>query len=138
LAPDKPEAGATVNAAPDPEPPVLAAGQLAAADASSQTSAYSVPVRLAAALMGALALAGILASIIFRFGSKRRPAPARIRRRRGVDWESTDDDSIQLAAHPQADGLPRRPGFTRDFDRPGNRDERVAEFFSQLSRRTPG
>jgi hypothetical protein len=93
-------------------------------------------LQLAAALMAALALAGIIASVIFRFGRNRRPARTKIRRHRGVNWEATDDDRILLSAQPGADVLPRRRSFARDLDQAGDRSERTAEFFAQLSKRT--
>jgi hypothetical protein len=115
---------------------VLAAGQFAAADLSSEARTYSVPMQLAA-LMGALALAGIIGSVIFRFGSPQGPAQARIRKPRGAIWEATDDDRIRLSADPAANAVPRRPDFTRGSGRAGGRNDRIAEFFSQLSKRAP-
>ena len=38
---------------------------------------------------------------------------------------------------PSADVVPRRTGFPRDLDRTGDANDRIAEFFSQLSRRAP-
>jgi hypothetical protein len=134
-APTKREVVAAANLAPQTQPAIQAAGQLVAADASSQTSTYSAPMQLAAALMAALALVGIVASIILSFGRRRRPAKPKIRRHRGAGLEATDDDSILLSAEPGVDVVPRRRGFARDLDRDGDRSERIAEFFSQLSKR---
>jgi hypothetical protein len=134
-APNKVEVVAAANSAPQSEPAIQAAGQLVAADVSSQTSTYSAPMQLAAALMAALALAGIVASVILAFGRRRRPAPPKIRQHRGARWETTDDDSIVLSAQPGADVLPRRRGFARDLDQPANRSERIGDFFAQLSKR---
>jgi hypothetical protein len=135
--PDRRDRATSVNSAPRTQPsPVLAAGQFAAADLSSETRTYSVPMQLAA-LMGALALAGVIGSVVFRFGSPRGPAQARIRKPRGAIWEATDDDRIRLSAHPEADAVPRRPDFTRRSGRAGDRNDRIAEFFSQLSKRAP-
>jgi hypothetical protein len=117
-------------------PAVVAAG--AVADASSQAPTHSVQMQLAA-LMAALAFAGFLGSAIFKFANPKRPARAnpRARRNPGTVWEPTDDDRIVLAPHPETDARARRSGFARDVDRGGNADERIAEFFSQLSRRAP-
>jgi hypothetical protein len=134
-APNKREVVAAANSVPQSEPAIQAAGPLVAADASSQTSTYSAPMQLAAALMAALALAGIVASLILSFRRARRPAKPKIRQRRGASFEATDDDSILLSAEPGADVVPRRRGFARDLDRDGDRSERIAEFFSQLSKR---
>jgi hypothetical protein len=91
-------------------------------------------MQLAAALMAALALAGIIASVIFRFGRSWHPAEAKIRQRRAEGWEPTDDDGILLSAEPGADVLPHPRRFARELDR-GDRTERVTEFFAQLSKR---
>jgi hypothetical protein len=123
------------NSTSQTQPPsVLAAGQHAVTALSSLTSAYSVPARLSV-LMGALALTGMIAMAILKPGGPRRPRQAKLRVRRDTIWEPTDDDRIVLSAPPGADVLPRRAGFARD--RTGNRDDRIAEFFSQLSRRAP-
>lgn len=111
----------------------IAAG--AAADASSQTSAYSVQMQVAA-LIAALAFAGFLGIAILKFAGPTR-ANLRARRAAGMMWDPTDDDRIVIAADPETDTHARRPGFAREIDRRGNADERIAEFFSQLSRRTP-
>src|SRR5260221_3084620 len=126
---------AVARSTSQPQPPSgRTASQYAAADLSLQTSAYSVSVRVAV-LMAALALAGIIASAIFKPGRPRRRRPAKVRVRRDTIWEPTDDDRIVLSAPPGTEVLPRRTGFARD--RTADRDDRIAEFFSQLSRRAP-
>lgn len=131
-----PEAGnraASANSTLRAQPPtVLAAGQNAVADLLSQTSAYPVSVRLAV-LMAALALTGVIASAALKPGRPRRPRHAKIRVRRDSIWEPTDDDRIVLSAPPDAHGPSRRVGRARD--RTGDRDDRIAEFFAQMSRR---
>jgi hypothetical protein len=122
---------AQLNSTTRPQPSVVVAA--AAAELETSTT-YSVPMQLAA-LTGALALAGILGSVIFKFGSARRPAPVKIRTRRDTIWESTDDDGIRLSADPQT-GV-RRRGFARNFDRANGRNDRIAEFFAQIAKRTP-
>jgi hypothetical protein len=134
-APNRRDAVASASAAPQIQPAIQATEQLAAADAASETSTYSVPMQLAAALMAALALAGIIASVIFRFGRSWHPAEAKIRQRRAQGWEPTDDDGILLSAEPGADVLPHPRDFAREFDRDGDRGERITEFFAQLSKR---
>jgi hypothetical protein len=123
---DSPAARSASRAQP---PPVAAAGRYPATDLSLQTSAHSAPVRLIV-LIGALALAGIILSAILK---PRRPRQAKVRVRRDTIWEPTDDDRIVLSASPGADILPRRTRFART----GDRDDRIAEFFAQLSRRVP-
>ncbi len=122
-------------ASPAPPPSVQAALQVAAADLSPETPTYSVQLQLSA-LLGALALAGIGGSIIFKFGSSRGARPPKVRARRGTIWESTDDDSILLSAQPGAENYSRRSNFACDLDR-ARRNDRIAEFFSQLSKQAP-
>jgi len=131
-APVQDDPGTDANASPQTQPPpVLAASPYAAADLSSETPTYSLKMQLVA-LAAALALAGIVASIIFKLGSARRPA-GRVRERRGAIWEPTDDDSIVLSAPPRAEARARRHGFARDLDRADDPNDRIAEFYSQLS-----
>ena len=131
LQPTQRDPGTGVNPASRTQPTsLLAAGQFAAADLSSQTPAYSLQVQLAA-LIGLLALAGIMGTVIFKFGSSQRSQPGAIRKRRGPIWESTDDDRIVLSHHPGTDG------FARGLDGAAGRSDRVAEFFAQISRRAP-
>jgi hypothetical protein len=125
-------ARATAAAAP---PPAVAAVTLAAADSPAPALPSSIAMLLIV-MTGALALAGIVASVVFKFGSARRPRQGKVRARRGI-WEPTDDDRIVLPAHPAADAVPRRASFARDLDRADDPGERIAEFFSQLSRRSP-
>lgn len=136
-APVKPDVVAAVSPpAPALKPTAIAAA--AVADASSQAPTYSVQ-RLLAALIAALAFAGFLGSIIFKFAGRKRPVRPNLRARRaaGTIWQPTDDDRIVLAADPENDARARWPVFARDVDRGGNADARAAEFFSQLSRRAP-
>jgi hypothetical protein len=120
-----------------PASAVLGAQPSTAADAAPVSPADSVRMQLAA-LAAALALAGIVGAVIFRIAGARRPAKTKFRRDRGAIWPPTDDDRIQPSANPEADVLPRRPGFARDLDRGRNHNnDRAAEFFAQLSRRTP-
>jgi len=124
-------------AASPAEPSIPAPDQVVAAGDSPRTSTRISPMHLAGALLAALALAGIIASLSFRTGSARGPARAKIRRRAAATWESTDDDSIVLSDYPDGDVLPHRRGFARNLDRMHGRNDRIAEFFSQLSKRRP-
>jgi hypothetical protein len=121
------------NIPPDSTPaasPAVAAVTLAAADSSSQARSGSIP-KLLSVIAGALALAGITASLVLKFGGSRR---RRVRRHK--IWQPTDDDGIALSARRDADVLPRRAGLPRDLDRTDDANDRIAEFFSQLSKRT--
>jgi hypothetical protein len=134
-APARADAGAAINAASRTEAAVAAAGQISAADTSPRASTHFTPMQLAAMAIATLALAGIVGSLVFRLRSAGHSAQAKIRRRRGTGWETTDDDSIVLSDY--GDALPRRRGFAREADNAGDRNARIADFFSQLSKRRP-
>ena len=104
--------------------------QFATADASSVTSLYSLPLQLTA-LAGMLALAGIIGTVMFKFGRSPRLQPSEISNRRGHIWESTDDDRIALSDHPDTNRFARGRQQTLD------RRDRTTEFFAQISRRAP-
>jgi hypothetical protein len=128
---------ANLPANPAAAPPAaVAAAPLSVADSSSQGQPRSIAMLLSV-IAGALALAGVTASLVVKFGGARRPRRPKLRQRRGVNWETTDDDGIVLSDHPATDVLPRRSGFPRDLDQPDDGNERIAEFFAQLSRRAP-
>ena len=109
-------------------PPQAAAAVPPATADSSQGLPASLPVLLAV-MTGALALAGITASLVLKFGGARRTA--RVRRTR--IWEATDNDNIRLPARPDAEVVPRRP-LPRDLDQAAEPDDRVAEFYAQISK----
>jgi hypothetical protein len=117
-----------------PPSPPLAAGQFAA-DMSSATSAYPVQMLLAA-MMGALALAGLLGRVIFKFVGPRRPASRRGRGRRGAIWKSAATGGRAASrVYPGADALAPRPDFPRDLDEVNDPDDRIAELLRDFSRK---
>lgn len=135
--------GASVDPTPYAQSSLVTASQLATADVPSETSTYSsetpayfVHTKLTA-LMGALVLAGIIGSVVFKFAGPLRLAAAKVGAGQGTIWQSTDEDSIELTTNPAADALPHRRGFARDLDQAGDQNDRIADFFSKLSRRTP-
>jgi hypothetical protein len=116
--------------------PAVAADTPAAADSSSQSQPSLIP-RWFVAAVGPLAFGSIVASFFFRFGRSRRPRRSSIRARRRPVWEQTDDDRIALSDYPDADVVPRRPRFSRDADDAVDPDDRMADFVSRISRRSP-
>jgi hypothetical protein len=104
----------------------------ATADASPATPAYSRQLELSA-LLGAFMLAGILGSVAFKLGSSGSFRPGRTRVRRDTIWQPADEDKISL---PRAYTDSRRSRFANDLDR-ARRNDRIAEFFSELSRGAP-
>jgi hypothetical protein len=118
-----------------PPSPPLAAGQFAA-DLSSATSAYPVQTLLAA-MMGALALAGLLGRVIFKFVGPRRPASRRGRGRRGAIWKSAATGGRAASrVYPGADALPLGADFPRDLDEVNDPDDRIAELLRDFSRKS--
>ena len=119
------------NAAAAPSP-VVAPVALAAAD-TLHSPPGSIPM-LVAAVVGALALAGISASLFFKFGPARR---GRVRARRDPIPDSTDDDRIVLSDRRSAHVFPHESRPSRGFGEARDPNDRAAEFFSRISARTP-
>lgn len=88
-------------------------------------------------LMAALALAGILGSIIFKLGSPRRSRRAKLRKRRSDIWATADQGRRTAPAYPHADDFRRLPDFALDLDRASDLKARSREIFSQLSKEAP-
>ena len=126
---DDPDTNASV--APPTQPPT-AAGQFAATDLSSPT--HSVQMLLAA-ILGALALAGVMGRAIFKFVGPRSPAKGKGRNRRRAIWKSTDGGRTASSGYPGADALPPRPDFPRDLDQVDDPGDRIAELLRDFSRR---
>ena len=124
---DDPDTNA--SAVPPTQPPP-AAGQLAAADLSSPT--HSVQMLLAA-ILGALALAGVMGRAIFKFVGPRSPAKLKGRDRRRAIWKSTGGGRPTSNAYPGADAVP--PDFPRDLDQVEDPGDRIAELLRDFSRR---
>jgi hypothetical protein len=116
--------------------PAVAAVPLAAADASSGKPSGSIAMLLTVVL-GALSVAGLTGSAIFRFGRLRRMRRRQMRGNRRVIWDSIDGNSGLPPAHPHSrvnhDGIGERRGRRA----PDDPNERMAAFLAQLSRQAP-
>jgi len=129
---NKEDPDTNVSAAPPTQPlQPPAAGQFAAADLSSPT--HSVQMLLAA-ILGALALAGVMGRAIFKFVGPRSPAKLKGRKRRGAIWKSADDGRTTSNAYSAADALSPRPDFPRDLDQVDDPGDSIAELLRDLSR----
>jgi hypothetical protein len=141
-----PSAVAPSNAVAVPPPPAARVVPLAAADASTGKPSESI-LMLLAVVIGALSVAAVLGSAVFRLGSKRR----RRRQRREIwgdlpaPWQSPAQDHAVPRAYPNArmphartphDRADARGGANaRDPRRePDDPDERIEEFLARLSR----
>jgi len=121
--------------------PPTAPFRLAAADASSVKPSGSVQ-QLLIVIVGALALAGLLASAIFRLSGARRTG----RRATGLDgrvnWDlartsrRTPPDETQGAASLRAVDVLPEAGFSRDPRAAEDPNERIAQMLTRLARST--
>jgi len=137
LTANRPDPGANASSSSRTQPSTVAtAEQFAAADASSAIPTYSIQMLLAA-IMAALALAGVIGGVIFKFGRRRHPRQANIRERRAAIWDRANTDGRTRTAYPAADVLGHRPDFPRELHQAGDRDDRIADFFSEIRKPTP-
>jgi hypothetical protein len=88
---------------------------------------------LLAAILGALALAGVMGRAIFKFVGPRSPAKLKGRDRRRAIWKSTGGGRPTSNAYPGADAVP--PDFPRDLDQVEDPGDRIAELLRDFSRR---
>jgi len=134
-----PAASSTAPAPSKAAPPAaVAALPLAAADASSTEKPSGSVQTLLIAILGALALAGLLASAIFRLS---RPRRTRRRGERRVDWDSVRSDRPSLSDEARAARSIREPGLLpqgslpRELRAADDPDERIAQLLSRPPRR---
>jgi hypothetical protein len=115
-----------------PSTPADAAIPLAAADASPSANQSGSIQMLLIVMVGALALAGLIGSAIFRFGSWRRTGLREIRVDRRAIWDSVDSDRPLPYLHTRAP-MPRVdiPRERRGADDPNGR---IEEMLAQLAR----
>lgn len=124
------------DAAPAP-PAAVAAAPVAAADSPRQTQSGSLPMLLAV-ITGALALAGIIASVVFKFGGIRRSLEPSVSAQRRPIWDNTDDESLLRFAHTDEDAaLSPRTGFDSGLDGTDEWSDRLPEFLAKVPRRAP-
>jgi hypothetical protein len=117
----------------------VAASQFTAADPSLETPTHSVQMLLAA-IMGALALAGVMGRVIFNFVGTRRRAKRKLRGRRAAIWKSATPGRRGSTVYQGADALPPQPHFPRDLDQASEPDDKIVQLlrdFSRKSRRGP-
>jgi hypothetical protein len=110
-------------------PPAIAEVTLAAADSSSEKQSNSVRM-LAVAIVGALSLAGVMVSAIFRLAGTRRTGRRRMAGDRRAIWDSPRNVRGSPSLYPSPDAP--RPQAPND-----DPSERIAEMLTQLSRSTP-
>ena len=105
----------------------------AAADLSSEKQSGSVQMLLLV-MMGALVLAGVMGSAIFRFGRIRQAGRRQTRGDRRAIWDSVDTDRPSPPAYPKADASIRRIDIPRELRQADDPDDRIAEMLARLSK----
>jgi hypothetical protein len=114
-----------------PPASVVAAAPLAAADSSSASGTGSIQ-RLLIVIAGALALAGVIAAAVFRFGSLRRAGRRKIRGGRRAIWDSVDTGRPSPAPFERGDVPVRRVDIPRKPREVDDASRRIAEMLAQL------
>lgn len=118
-------------------PAAVAAAPVTAADSPRQAQSGSIPMLLAV-ITGALALAGIIASVVFKFGGIRRFLKPAVRKERRSIWDNTEDESLLRFAHTEEDAaLSPRAGFDSGLDETDEWSDRLPEFLAKVPRRAP-
>jgi hypothetical protein len=117
-------------------PPAAVASAASAAVSPRQTQSGSIPMLLAV-ITGALALAGIIASVVFKFGGIRRLLERSVRARRGSIWDNADENVLQYAHTEEDAALSPRTGFHGGFDRTDEWSDPLPEFLAKVRRRAP-
>jgi hypothetical protein len=115
----------------------LASVTLASADASPQNQPGSIQMLLLV-ILGALALAGLMGSAIFRFGSSRRFSQRDIRLDRRAIWDLAGADRLAPSNHPIPHAPTRRveiPRELREADDPNGRIEAMLERLARSAAR---
>jgi hypothetical protein len=116
-------------AAPSPDATPVA---LAAADSSPERQSGSMQMLLMV-MIGALALAGLIGSLIFRLGRARAPRYRFRNDRRGL-WDSIPADRASPSIFPNQEVPRRRADLPRDPRAPDDPERRIAEMLARLSR----
>jgi hypothetical protein len=113
--------------------PLPAATTSSTADLSSEKQSGSVQMLLLV-MMGALVLAGVMGSAIFRFSRIRQAGRRQTRNDRRAIWDSVDTDRPSRPAYPKADASIRRVDIPRELHQADDPDDRVAQMLARLSK----
>jgi hypothetical protein len=113
--------------------PLPAVATLATADLSSEKQSGSVQMLLLV-MMGALVLAGVMGSAIFRFSRIRQAGRRQTRSDRRAIWDSVDTNRPSPPAHPRAEASIRRVDIPRELRHADDPDDRIAEMLARLSK----
>jgi hypothetical protein len=131
---------ANVQSDSEAEPPPAASPvTLAAADSSSETKSGSQTQSgeiqtLLIVIVGALSLAGVMGSAIFRFGGRRQPIRREIRGDRRAIWDSVSTDRPSPSTDRIAGRRLPKADVPRERRAPDDPSARIAEMLAQLSK----
>jgi hypothetical protein len=114
----------------------MTAVTLAAAEASPEKKSGSIQMLLVV-ILGALPLAGVLASVIFRFGSIRKAGQRDIRNGRRAIWGAIDDDHAPPWPSPNPGAPRRRVDLDREQHAADDPSARIERMLAQLSKNAP-
>jgi hypothetical protein len=113
--------------------PLPAVATSATADLSSEKQSGSVQMLLLV-MIGALVLAGVMGSAIFRFSRIRQAGRRQTRSDRRAIWDSVDTNRPSPPAHPRAEASIRRVDIPRELRHADDPDDRIAEMLARLSK----
>ena len=113
--------------------PAVAAVKLAAADSSSEKQPSSIQMLLVV-IVGALSLAGMIGSAIFRLSSRQRAGRRKTRSGRRAIWDSIDADRPWSSAYPNSGRSMPGAGIAHDRRAADDPGRRIAEMLARLSR----
>ena len=131
-APATDNSGEAVQLNTEQAPPAAVATS-ATADLSSEKQSGSVQMLLLV-MMGALVLAGVMGSAIFRFSRIRLAGRRQTRSDRRAIWDSVDTNRPSPPAHPRAEASIRRVDIPRELRHADDPDDRIAEMLARLSK----
>jgi hypothetical protein len=113
--------------------PLPAVATSAAADLSSGKQSGSVQMLLLV-MMGALVLAGVMGSAIFRFGSMRQAGRRQPRSDWRAIWDSVDTDRPSPPAYPKAEASMPQVDIPRELREADDPNDRIAEMLARISK----
>jgi hypothetical protein len=122
------DSGASINSSR----PSVAVAPLAAADARSASPSGSVPTLLLV-IVGALAIAALLAGVIFRFGGARRTDRQDFGRDQRAPWDSIDVGATIRSPPLATEGPTPQTGLARERHEAVIPDE-IVQLLAKLSR----
>jgi hypothetical protein len=126
--------GEVVQSNSEAEPlPAVAAVTPAATNPSSEKQSGS-PQMLFIVMMGALVLAGIMGSAIFRFGGRSQAGRRQTRGDRRAIWDSVDGNRPWPPAHPRANISMRRDDISGELPQADDTNDRIAAMLARLSK----